>query len=37
VSRGQTFNVIVSNVVAATVADGHASGTIVNDDTPYGY
>jgi cysteine-rich repeat protein len=33
----ETFNVNVSNVIAATVADGHASGTIVNDDTPYGY
>jgi len=33
----ETFNVNVTNVVGATVSDGQAWGTIVNDDTPYGY
>ena len=32
----ETFTVNVSNVIAAMVVDGHASGTIINDD-PYGY
>ena len=30
----ETFNVNVSNVVGASVADGQARGTIVNDDSP---
>ena len=30
----ETFNVNVSNVVGATVSDGQARGTILNDDSP---
>ena len=33
VESNETFTVNVSNVVGATVADGQAIGTIVNDDT----
>jgi hypothetical protein len=33
----ETFIVNVSNVVGATVLGGQAIGTIIDDDTPYGY
>jgi hypothetical protein len=33
----ETFIVNVSNVVGATVLGGQAVGTIIDDDTPYGY
>ena len=37
VESNETFIVNVSGVVGATVIDGQASGTIVNDDDPYIY
>jgi cysteine-rich repeat protein len=33
----ETFTVNVSNVVGAIVSDGQAIGTIIDDDSPYGY
>ncbi len=30
--RDEMFNIVVSNVVGATLADGHAAGTIINDE-----
>jgi hypothetical protein len=33
----ETFTVNVSNVVGATISDGQAIGTIIDDDSPYGY
>jgi hypothetical protein len=33
----ETFIVNVSNVVGATVLGGQAVGTIIDDDSPYGY
>jgi cysteine-rich repeat protein len=33
----ETFTVNVTNVAGATVSDGQALGTIIDDDDPYGY